>query len=57
MKDWDLFDALDEHGDAHGTEEQLNVATDLLMEAVESMPGYALANFMKYAREKLEEVK
>jgi hypothetical protein len=57
MKDWDLFDALDTHGNDHGTEEQLNVTTDLLMEAVESMPGYALSTFMKYAKEKLEEVK
>lgn len=57
MKDWDLFDALETHGNDHGTEEQLNVTTDLLMEAVESMPGYALPTFMKYAKEKLEEVK
>ena len=57
MKDWDLFDALETHGDDHGTEEQLNVTTELLMEAVERMPGYALAKFMAYARERLEEVK
>ena len=57
MDDWDLFDALETHGNAHGTEEQLNVTTDLLREAVDSMPGYALATFMEYAKEKLEEVK
>ena len=57
MKEWDLFDAIEAHGNDHGTEEQLNVTTDLLMEAVESMPGYALAKFMEYAKEKLEEVK
>ena len=57
MNDWDLFDALEMHGNDHGTEEQLNVTTDLLMEAVESMPGYALSKFMEYAKEKLEEVK
>lgn len=57
MNDWDLFDALEMHGEGHGTEEQLNVTTDLLMEAVDTMPGYALAKFMEYAKEKLEEVK
>ena len=57
MKHWDLFDALETHGNDHGTEEQLNVTTDLLMEAVESMPGHALATFMEYAKERLEEVK
>lgn len=57
MDDWDLFDALEMHGEGHGTEEQLNVTTDLLMEAVDIMPGYALAKFMEYARERLEEVK
>lgn len=57
MKDWDLLDALEAHGNDHGTEEQLNVTTDLLMEAVERMPGYALSTFMEYAKEKLEEVK
>lgn len=55
MNDWDLFDALETHGNDHGTEEQLNVTTDLLMEAVERMPGYALATFMEYAKEKLNE--
>lgn len=57
MNDWNLFDALETHGNDHGTEEQLNVTTDLLMEAVESMPGYALSTFMEYAKERLEEVK
>lgn len=57
MNDWGLFDALEMHGEGHGTEEQLNVTTDLLMEAVDIMPGYALAKFMEYAKEKLEEVK
>ena len=57
MKEWDLFDAIEAHGNDHGTEEQLNVTTDLLMEAVERMPGYALATFMEYAKERLEEVK
>ena len=33
------------------------MTTDLLMEAVEHMLGYALATFMEYAKEKLEEVK
>jgi hypothetical protein len=57
MNDWDLFDALETHGNDHGTEEQLNVTTDLLMEAVERMPAYVLSSFMEYARERLEEVK
>jgi hypothetical protein len=57
MKDWDLFDALETHGNDHGTEEQLIVTTNLLMEAVERMPGYVLSTFMEYAKESLEEVK
>lgn len=55
-RQWDLYEALEEHGDAHGTGAQLEVTTELLVEAVERLNGLALPLFMEYAKEKLDEV-